>query len=544
MIFDRFPVDQAIGVILAHSQRLRDRTIKKGKTLDESDIAALAAAGVSNIAGARLDAGDIGEDDAAGRVAGLVAGPGTVCTAAFTGRCNVIATHRGLADVDQVLIDRLNRIDEAVTIATVPPGEVVEERQILATVKVIPFAIPGSLLSRYGFLAASPTALRVRSFRSRRTGLILTTLPGMKPSVLDQTSAVVRDRLDALAGELVSERRCEHNEVAVAAAVEAALREGCEMVLLSGASVTVDRRDVIPAGIVRAGGTIEHFGMPVDPGNLLLLARHGEVPVVGLPGCGRSPKLNGLDWVLRRLAADQPVRPADIMGMGVGGLLKDIAAPARPLPRARAVKRASTPTPRGAAKVALVVLAAGQSRRMGANKLLADLRGRPLVSWAVDAALASRASPVIVVTGHQAEAVRAALADRAVQFVHNQDYAEGMAGSLRRGIEALPADVDAVVVLLGDMPRITGAHIDRLIEAYSPAGGRIVCVPANEGRRGNPVLIGRPLFGALEALRGDVGARHVIAGNPDVVHEVEWEDDTIFADVDTAPELERVRMAQ
>jgi molybdenum cofactor cytidylyltransferase len=120
----------------------------------------------------------------------------------------------------------------------------------------------------------------------------------------------------------------------VAEAVRKAVAAGCTLVMVSGASATVDRRDVVPDGITRAGGRIIHFGMPVDPGNLLLLAQLDEVTVIDLPGCARSPNYNGLDLVLARLAAGLAVTAEDIMDMGVGGLLKEI--PTRPLPRARA----------------------------------------------------------------------------------------------------------------------------------------------------------------------------------------------------------------
>ena len=173
------------------------------------------------------------------------------------------------------------------------------------------------------------------------------------------------------------------------------------MVLVAGASAIIDRRDVIPAAIEAAGGRVEHFGMPVDPGNLLLLGRVGTVAVLGLPGCARSPKINGFDWVLQRLLADLPVGRAEIARRGTGGLLGEIAS--RPLPRGQ-INRADPPS---RPRVAALVLAAGQSRRMGRNKLLIDIDGRSMVEHAVEAALASAAAPVIVVLGHDAAATPA-----------------------------------------------------------------------------------------------------------------------------------------
>jgi len=186
---------------------------------------------------------------------------------------------------------------------------------------------------------------------------------------------------------------------------------------------------VLAGDIEAAGGEIEHFGMPVDPGNLMLIGRLRGQAVIGAPGCARSPKENGFDWVLMRLLAGLPVSRADITGMGVGGLLMEIVT--RPQPREEAA-------PEHGRQVAAVVLAAGRSTRMGAiNKLIAEIGGKPLVRIAAEHALASRAKPVIVVTGHEREKVEGALAGLPVRFVHNPDYAEGLGTSLKAGIAAV-----------------------------------------------------------------------------------------------------------
>jgi molybdenum cofactor cytidylyltransferase len=270
--------------------------------------------------------------------------------------------------------------------------------------------------------------------------------------------------------------------------------------------------------------------MPVDPGNLLLLGRIGDVPVLGLPGCARSPKLNGFDWVLQRLVADLPVGRADIMGMGVGGLLMEI--PSRPAPRAE---------PHGdapAKRVAAIVLAAGRSSRMGArNKMTASVGGVPMALRAVDAALASRADPVVVVTGHDRETVEDLLAGRPVRIVHNPDYAEGLSTSLKAGLAALPEAAEAALVCLADMPRVSAADLDRLIAAYAPEDGRAIVVPTRDGRRGNPVLWDRRFFADMRRLAGDVGARHLIGAHAACVAEVAMPDDAVLIDVDTPAAL-------
>ena len=533
MFFGRVPVAEAAGTILVHSQKLGRRTFKKGRLLSAEDAAALDEAGIDEVAVVRLDAGDMPEDEAARLIAEAAAGAHVEAQAPFTGRANLYAASAGVAVIDRERVDALNLIDEAVTVATLPPFSLVTERQMLATVKIIPFAAPRAAVAAVARIAAEGGPLvDVAPLRACRAGLVMTRLAQTRDSVLDKTAQVVGARLHALGSTLAFESRCAHDGAAIAEAIAAALAEGCDPVLVFGASAITDRRDVIPAGIERAGGEVIHYGMPVDPGNLLLLGRKGEVAVIGLPGCARSPKLNGFDWVLQRLLAGMEVTARDIQLMGAGGLLMEI--PTRPQPRAGDDEAVAAAAPR----IAALVLAAGQSRRMGRrNKLLAEIDGVPMVRRPVEQALASQAASVLVVTGHEPERIRAALEDLDIAFAHNPDYANGLSGSLKAGVAALGGDADGVVVLLGDMPRVTARHIDRLIAAFNPLEGRAVCVPTYSGKRGNPVLFARALFPEVRGIAGDVGARHLIGQHEDELAEVAMDDDAIFVDVDTPEAL-------
>jgi molybdenum cofactor cytidylyltransferase len=192
--------------------------------------------------------------------------------------------------------------------------------------------------------------------------------------------------------------------------------------------------------------------------------------------------------------------------------------------------------------VAALVLAAGRSTRMGGpNKLLAEIGGRPLVRIAVDEASASRADPIVVVTGHQSDRVEAALAGTKAKLVHNPDYAEGLSTSLRVGLKALPENVDGVIVLLADMPQVDVTLIDRLIAAFDPEKGALAVVPTINGKRGNPVLWSRRFFPDLTAVEGDVGARHLIGRYAEAVVEVPVSGKAAMADVDTPDALKAVK---
>lgn len=545
MRFGETPIDEAAGAILAHSWRANGVNFAKGRRLSVDDIAKLKAGGVATVVAARLDAEDIHEDEAAAGVARALAGEGIEVTAPFTGRCNHFAREAGLAVIDHERIDELNELDESVTVATLPPFARVEPRQMVATVKIIPYAAPRTAVARAIDVAKSANRplVSVARFQAMRAGLVQTRLPGTRDKVLDKAVGTTSKRLTSLGSTLAGERRVAHDSKAIAGALAELKAEGCDLFLIAGASAIVDRQDVVPSGIEAAGGKVTHFGMPVDPGNLLLTGELDGLPVLGLPGCAKSPKYNGFDMVLERLAARLPVGRAEIVRMGSGGLLAEIAS--RPQPRDDSETEGEGP--QQAPRVAALVLAAGRSTRMGGpNKLLADANGVPLVVHAVKAALASQAVEVVVVLGHMEDQVRPVIEKAAppksrLRFVTNPDFAEGLSTSVRTGIAALGANIDAAVVQLGDMPGVGAPLLDRLIAAFSPVEGRSICVPTVGGKRGNPVLWARRFFPEMTALSGDSGAKHLIGEHADLVCEVEMTGEAAITDIDTPEALDAWR---
>ncbi len=528
MRFGPVPLGEAQGAVLAHSLAAGGAKLRKGRVLSAADVAALAAAGASEVVVARLEPGDLAEDEAAALLArALAPDPAALhlsVSAPFTGRVNLFAVAAGVLRVEGAGVGRLNAVDPAITLATLGDWSRVQPRQMVATVKIIPYGVAGAAAARASGVAAG--LVRVLPFTGGDASLILTRTPGLKESLIAKGAEAVAARLGALGLDLVRTETVAHEAAAVAGAIA-----GCPpgMVLILGGSATSDAADVCPAGLVAAGGKLIRFGMPVDPGNLLFLGLQAGRPVVGLPGCARSPALNGADWVLERLAAGLAVTDADIAAMGVGGLLKEI--PQRPQPRAG---RAAPPA--GRPRVAAVVLAAGAGRRMrGADKLLEPVAdGRPVLRAVVEAAIASQAEGVVVVLPPDAAARRAALAGTGAQIVEAADCSEGMAASLRAGLRGVAETADAVVVLLADMPEVGAADIDRLIAAFDPAEGREICRALSAGgEAGHPVLFGRRFFETLGALSGDRGAREVLREAAEFVAEVPTSGRGAVVDLDT-----------
>jgi molybdenum cofactor cytidylyltransferase len=330
MKFGPVPLAEAEGAILAHAVVAGGRRIGKGRVLAQADIAALAAEGVASVVAARLDPGDVGEAEAAARLAAALvpepAAQGITLTAPHNGRANLIAARTGIVALDVAAIHRLNRADPAVTFATLPAWQRVAPGTMVGTVKIIPYAVSGEALERA--CATGRGAISVLPVVCLSATLVLTRAPGDDARLAAKAREAVARRLARLGIDLVESPRVAHEAGEIGAALS---RAAGDLILILTGAATSDLHDTAPEAVRQAGGTVARFGMPVDPGNLLFHGRLGRRPVIGLPGCARSPALNGADWVLERIACGVEVTDDEIAAMGVGGLLKESAA--RPEPR-------------------------------------------------------------------------------------------------------------------------------------------------------------------------------------------------------------------
>ena len=532
MKFGPVPVTQAEGAILAHSLNADGVRLRKGRTLSAANITAITNAGISEITVAILEADDIGEDQAAEVLAqSLVPNPKAASlriSAPFTGRVNIYAETGGVMQINAEAVERFNAISPSITVATVPEMSRVAGRSLIATIKVIPYAVPKKFVEAF-----EPTdTLSLAPFTLQSASLILTQTPGMPEKLLFKGRDAVTARLQAFNCTLNNVVTVPHETKPLAEAISKA--DGDIILILTG-SATSDIEDVGPAALVLSGGKVTRFGMPVDPGNLLFLGEYNSCPVVGLPGCARSPALNGADWVLERLACGLSVTDDDIGAMGVGGLLKEI--PTRPQPRAGSNDVPLQP------KVEVLLLAAGSSRRMrGRDKLLETVGGEPLLRRTVSAALKSRAERIHVVMQPENAGRDAALDGLDVHQVISPEWQEGMAASIRAGMAELSEDCDAVVIALADMPEVNAAHIDCLTAAYDAGEAREICrAVAADGTPGLPVLFGRRFFESLASLKGDRGARDVIKDASEFLVDVPTEGQGAVIDLDTPEAWNRWR---
>lgn len=537
MKFGPQPLTKIDGAILAHSIRLPGGTVKKGTRLSAADIKRLSDHGLSEVTVALLEAGDVPEDVAAAQVATAISGANVDIAEAATGRVNLYAAADGLLQFDRERLIALNMIDEGLTVATLSENEPATRGRMIATIKIIPYALSEAVMTEaLDQLGMADPIVSIAAFKPHRAGLIVTGTPDTKPSLITKRRQVNEKRITDLGSTLSAHQDVPHDTEAVASAIEAMARDDIDPILVFGASAIADRNDVIPAAIAKAGGIIEHFGMPVDPGNLLLLGKLQGRTIIGVPSCASSPKLNGLDWVLQRCLAGIETSHRDVAAMAPGGLLMEIAS--RPQPRETTTPIDANAVPR----IAALVLAAGRSTRMGANNKLTELvAGKPMVRHVVETALAANLASVRVVTGNKPAEIQHALDGLQVTYTHNPNFAKGLSTSLAAGTHALEDDIDGVIVLLGDMPLISTDLITRLIAAFDPSENRAICVPVHNGKRGNPILWAARFFSDMAKVQGDTGARHLIGENAEWIVEVEAGDGAIFRDIDTPEALARLR---
>ncbi|NIZ14214.1 molybdopterin-binding protein [Phaeobacter sp. HF9A] len=328
MKFGPVLLEAAEGCLLAHSLQGETRRVAKGTRLGAADLAELRGAGFAEVIAARLEAGDLHEDIAARILAEALAPEpaalGLRISDAGAGRVNLHATKAGITRVNSTQIIGVNGVDPMISVATVPDYHRVDADGMVATIKIISYAVPEAHLIRA--VAQAAQAIRVLPPIYRSATLIETRVTKEPPK--DKGRAAMAGRLDRM-GLTLSDRVVVRHQTADIA--EALGKAPGEVLFILTGSATSDPMDVAPEALRLAGGSVTRFGMPVDPGNLLFLGQLGRKPVIGLPGCARSPALNGADWVLERVICGLNVSSDDIAAMGVGGLLKEI--PTRPRPR-------------------------------------------------------------------------------------------------------------------------------------------------------------------------------------------------------------------
>ena len=522
------------GSILAQSYNLSDRTLTKGTYLSEAMVEILTKENVKTILCAVPQEDDMHEDNAAEAISKAIDRNQLYSEEASTGRVNFRTPTLSLVRYNRDLIKKLNLVDESIAFSIVEHNQLLAKNDLIATLKIIPFFVSKICVERVVGLLSKNELFEIHSLEEKKIDLIQTYHNWQKKSIFKATSNVTKSRLETLGCTLKKERLIPHDHKLLCSEIKSSIDSGAQILLISGASAITDRSDFIPKAILSEGGEIIQYGLAVDPGNLLLIGQIGSATVIGMPGCARSPKLNGFDWVLQLLLADIPINKDELADMGAGGLLMEIAS--RPLPRALAKS-----VNKREKKIMGVILAAGNSTRMGKdNKLLKNIGDAPLIRNTVIEMLRSDLDNCSIVLGYQSDKVADVIKDLNINLILNPLWKEGQASSLKAAINTLDSTYSDILIMLGDLPGIKSGHINRIIEEHLLTNNRRskITIPSFKGQKGNPVIWGKSFFYDLSNLDGDVGGRTLFSEHPAAINLLEMDDPWVVTDTDTPEDFE------
>ena len=522
------------GSILAQSYNLSERKLSKGTRVSKAIVELLNKENIKTILCAVPHENDMDEDAAAEAISNAIDRNRLYAEEASTGRVNFRTPALGVVRYNRELIKKINLVDESIAFSIVEHNQLLAKNDLIATLKIIPFFVSKIYVERVVTLLSKHEIFKIHRLEEKKVGFIQTYYDWQKRSIFKATSNVTRSRLDALGCLLKKEALIPHDHESLCSEIKSSIDSGAQVLLISGASAITDRSDYIPKAILSVGGEIIQYGLAVDPGNLLLIGKIGGTTVIGMPGCARSPKLNGFDWVLQLLMANIPITKEELADMGAGGLLMEIAS--RPLPRAL-----SKSVNKREKKIMGVILAAGNSTRMGKdNKLLRNVGDASLVRNTAVEMLNSDVDSCSIVLGYQSDKVAEVIKDLNISLILNPLWQEGQASSLKAALNTLDDTYSDLLIMLGDLPGVKSRHINTIIEEHLSTNNRRskITIPSFNGKKGNPVIWGRSFFPDLSNLEGDVGGRALFNHHPAAINLLDMDDPAVVTDTDTPEDFE------
>ena len=539
MQFGEFPVYDALGIELTHPVKCQEITLKKGHILTSSDIGKLQYAGIKSVVGVRLSSEDILPETAADILLKTMAGDYLRYTLPDeNGYSEIFADIDGVFVFDRERLNRLNDHSENISLMAVQPNLPVYKGQFVANLRLFGPAIQAATLNEaVTKISGTGPLLKVAPYAFCKIGFIQTITD--KTHVQPQNPNDLEKRFGAYGFNVVYHDLCEHNSVQVEKAVRDAIDAQAEIVLVESPFPPLHRDDVVPKGFKEAAGDIDRLGWPMDMGLSLVIGHKNDIKLLGY--CAEDADQPAFDILMRFLATKSLPDTSVIPELALNGInLTRLTKRITPQQTENSIHIGSVSD---SEKIAVVILAAGSSRRMiGSNKLLESLNGLPMIEHVVRSALSSQADYVAVVTGHDAKFIEKRLEKYDVKIVRNPDYVSGVLGSIRLGLAVLPPDIAGAVVLPADMPAFTEEYIDKLIEAFDFKAKRPpVVMPSFNSVRHNPVLWPRDLFKVVKIIPEDSHWTPALVEHSDYIKEVVLKDDLPLTDINTHGDLEKYK---
>ena len=322
MKFRKVKTLQAKNTLLGHNLNLKTMKLNKGQALSKENIKNIIKNNIHEITVAVLEKGDTHENKAAKLISEIISGENVHVENTNTGRSNLYSKCDGMLVSEDKILQKLNLLSNDVVISTLKPYSFVKRGQLIANVKIIPFAINHKVLAKFN--SQTKSSIFVSPTQIKSASLIITKDDSTKSKIIEKTKNEIFKRLEKLNVKVLIEEITTHDHKIISEKILSHHDLGAEIILIHGYSSIIDLRDTIPTAIKSIGGKIIFFGMPVDPGNLLLYGKLNNIDIIGVPGCAKSPKLNGFDWVLDYLCCKINLDKKVIASMGSGGLLKEL----------------------------------------------------------------------------------------------------------------------------------------------------------------------------------------------------------------------------
>ncbi len=530
-------VFEAEGLILANDIELKSSIIKKGTKLSSSNISSLKLAGLETISCYKPNKNDIDAKTAIGMVAAAITGNNTAYILNDDGYCHIFAEKNGIIDIDEVRINRFNNSHPDIFINTIKKDEIVKKDDLLAVIRIIPYLINiDEVNNTIHTNTGQGSLISVADFNIKTTTLIQTTMPDTEEQLTSSTKIYLEELLLKADCKLKSDIKCEHNSEDIANSIYTAINQGAEFIIISPAKPTYGKSDIIPTALKESAIDIYKIHIPVETGFDTILAYKGKrIPVIQIPHNYHLGNNDTINKLICKLISKQKFNIEDITQLGFGSL--SIKSNITNKTKSELLSGTSTKA-KGKSTIAAIILAAGRGTRMGGNnKLLHEINDEPLFLQSIKSALKSKASPIIVVTGFEADRTEEYLRAYDVVILRNTGYKMGIKTSIDLALSSLPHSVDGALLIPADMPGITTEHIDKLIKSFKPNKKEALCISEFEGVKKNPILWPRNLFADANLIPDNSHLRPVFLEHTDYTKAVKTKNELDIIDINTPGDL-------
>ena len=542
MKYGEFKINQSEGVILCSDIALGGFFLPKGHKITQEDIALFKGFDIYSVFGVLFEDGDVDFRTAQQQIAAQICGSGLGYANDSGGICQIVAAYDGVFTVDDVRLDKFNGFNDNIVLNVIKSYTAVKSGDIVAELEIIPPLITEKDVDDMMFrLSGNDNLLSVSKTNEKKAVLLYPHLLNDEAENKHFTSVVMKLVTNLGDAGLVFEREVNsrYNKDAVADSLFDAYTLGADVVFVLSPLKSIGRNDIIASAVNAAVDEIVNFSVPVVSASELILAQKNNTKVIVVPFAYDLVDSSEIDRLMKRAIFSEYLSEAMFVRKHSGYITSGLVADEQMNKHLIMPKGQSSA---GKADIGIVVLAAGQGRRAGLNKLMTEGKdGLPLFLRAVNAAIASKARPVFVVTGYRHEELEEWLDKLDVNVLYNPAYASGIRTSIAMGLKSVPSSCDGAILLPADMPNIEAADLNKLIAKFDKTSDKQVCLLAHKGVKSNPVLWSKSLYDQADIVPENAAMRAVFVEHADYTKVTEIKDAKKLRDVNFPNDVEEFK---